>query len=163
MPLLDEFHPPNVPLITGILRKTFGSLGNSFPIFRQHPIRRDLRKGNQHKGSFAQVWMGHGQTRKGDLRVSIQQQIQVYYAWTPPNGSDAAHLIFNVQKNMEQRLRRQTGPDSSDLIKKVRLVCDPDRCRFIERRDAYNRYCRQNRQFSQGLLDTGLPVSEVRA
>ena len=47
-------------------------------------------------------------------------------------GSHPAHLIFNVQQNVKQRLRREARPDGGDQVKKIRLVGDADRRGLVQ-------------------------------
>ncbi len=131
-PLLDEPNAPNVPFARRMFQKKFSKISGFLPVPRQRQIRRDLSQRNHDKGPFAQARMWHGQPRERDLISTVQQQVHVYNARPPAFGSHPAHLIFNVQQSIEQRLRRKARPGSGNHVQEIRLFRDADRRGLIQ-------------------------------
>ncbi len=134
------------------------------PLTRQHQIRRQVMKRQQHKGSIGYARVRQRKSLIGYRHAIQMQHVQIERAWPPSlTVTHAPSSALDAQQGVEQIVRRQCSIDMCHRIDESRLIQYTPRRRQIERRTLKQAGLRQACQRVERSQHLATCITEIAA
>ena len=102
--------------VRGVLQEGVEQGADGFVQARVDEVGGNFGQGLEDETAFVETGMGEGEAGFVDYLAAVEEEIEVDEARLPADAADAAHVGFDLEEDIEQVSRRESGFDGDDGI-----------------------------------------------